>query len=297
MDWQHEKHSWPNSHLSRFVDLAGTQWHVQRTGDGPGILLLHGSGATTHSFEGLMAGLSDKFEVFAPDLPGHGFSSTIRGKRSSLNNISQALSKLLMHEAFEPAFIVGHSAGAAIAVNMIAENHLDTKGIVSVNGAFYPFAGFARQLFPAIAKLLFLNPFVPRIFAMSAGDKERVQRLIRSTGSNLTEQQMNYYARAFVSSRHVEGTLAMMANWELDDMDKKLKNMPVPLLQIIGEKDGTIDPAASLKTAKTVPNGERISLADGGHLVHEENPRLVAKYIVEFAARCIANDANDTCAN
>lgn len=241
--------------------------------------------------------LSEKYDLLVPDLPGHGFSSVIRRKRSSLDNISEALSTLLIQEEFEPELIVGHSAGAAIAVNMTVKGLVRPKGIVSINGAFYPFPGFARQLFPAMAKMLFLNPFVPKFFALTASDKERVRRLIRSTGSELTEQQLSYYARAFVSSRHVEGTLAMMANWELDEMHKCLKNLPVPLLQIIGEKDGTVDPSASLSTERIVSAGERISFSKAGHLVHEENPEAVAGKIDAFATQCLSNDEQNACAN
>lgn len=296
MDWEREKSSWPNAHLSRFIDLPGVRWHVQRTGQGPHLLLLHGSGATTHSFEGLMSELSDRFELLVPDLPGHGFSSTIRRKRSSLGNISGALKALLDYEEFKPALIVGHSAGAAIAVNMTVQGFVSPNGLVSINGAFYPFPGFARQLFPAMAKVLFLNPFAPKLFAMTAGDKDRVRRLIRLTGSTLTEEQLNYYARAFVSSRHVEGTLAMMANWELEEMNKLLKELTVPLLQIIGEKDGTVDPAASISTSKLVSECKRTCFSNAGHLVHEEEPGEVANRIVEFASHCLSNDAQSACA-
>ena len=297
MDWHREKDSWPNADTSLFLDLEGVQWHVQRTGSGPTLLLLHGSGATTHSFNGLITELSQSYELFVPDLPGHGFTSVIRRKRSSLHNISEALSKLLEHEDFKPTVVIGHSAGAAIAVNMTMQGFIAPKGIISINGAFYPFPGIARQLFPAMAKVLFLNPFVPSFFARSASNKDRVRRLIRSTGSQLTEQQLDYYARAFRSVRHVEGTLAMMANWELEEMDKLLKSLSVPLLQIIGEKDGTVDPDASFSTEKLVPESSRASFADAGHLVHEEHPKEVARKISEFVSKCISNDKKPACAN
>ena len=49
--------------------------HVQRLGRGPSMLLLHGTGASTHSFRDLLPALAEHFDVLAPDLPGHGFTA------------------------------------------------------------------------------------------------------------------------------------------------------------------------------------------------------------------------------
>ncbi|MEL4403125.1 alpha/beta fold hydrolase, partial [Shewanella algae] len=65
---------WPNRDSSRFVEAGGLVWHVQQMGSGPPILLLHGTGAATHSWRGVMPLLARDFTVIAPDLPGHGFT-------------------------------------------------------------------------------------------------------------------------------------------------------------------------------------------------------------------------------
>ncbi len=57
--WERDRGSWPNSGASRFVTAAGIRWHVQQMGSGPALLLVHGTGASTHSWR----------EVLAPILP------------------------------------------------------------------------------------------------------------------------------------------------------------------------------------------------------------------------------------
>jgi magnesium chelatase accessory protein len=74
-DWQIEGRDWPNRDCSRFVESGGLRWHVQRCGTGPVCLLIHGTGASTHSFRDLMPLLATHFDVIAIDLPGHGFST------------------------------------------------------------------------------------------------------------------------------------------------------------------------------------------------------------------------------
>ena len=282
MNWEREKHNWPHMEASAFLDVDGCQFHIQDIGHGPDVLLLHGSGATTHSWAGLIAELSQDFRLIVPDLPGHGFTQNLPNTRATLDNVSHALAELIRTIDASPRLIVGHSAGAAIGTHIIAAKLLSPDALVSINGAFYPFPGFARELFPAIARALFLNPLVPKFFAMTANMGSSVERLIDSTGSKLDKPQVELYRRAFRSSHHVEGTLAMMANWDLTDMAQKLCALDIPVLQMIGDRDGTVDPSAANRTAKYLRRGRMIHYPKG-HLVHEEIPNAVATDILAFA--------------
>lgn len=284
MDWKSEKYQWPHHEVSQFTEIDGMRWHIQKAGNGPSVLFLHGTGATTHSFRDIFTDFWKDFSVIALDLPGHGFSSRLKGGRPTLERVSQGIAKLLAHENFMPDLIVGHSAGAAIAVELAFKHLHDVKALVSINGAFYPFPGFAGQMFPAAAKLLFVNPFMSHLFAFGAHNQDRVHRLIESTGSKLTKEGLIFYQKALQSSDHVEGTLAMMANWDLDKMANQIKALDIPMLQIIGDQDGTIEPSASLKTEKLLAHGERQVFKGYGHLVHEEIPDEVSASIRRFYA-------------
>jgi magnesium chelatase accessory protein len=282
VNWKSLGHSWPNHQYSQFVKLDGMNWHVQTAGSGARILLLHGTGATTHSLADIFNILSQTNEVMALDLPGHGFTSRMYNGSPTLPSISAEIVKLLDKLSFQPDLIVGHSAGAAIAVTMTSHSPINPDKLVSINGAFYPFPGFAGQIFPMAARMLFVNPFVSHFFAFSASSRSRVEGLIDSTGSKLNERNLEYYQRALQSADHVEGTLAMMANWELEPVADQLKNLQLPFLQIIGDKDGTIEPSMSLKTQKLVEGSKREVFKGYGHLVHEETPQTVARSIKTF---------------
>ena len=74
LNWERDGRDWPNRASSRFVDAGGLRWHVQVMGEGPVVLLIHGTGASTHSFRALAPLLAPHFTVVVPDLPGHGFT-------------------------------------------------------------------------------------------------------------------------------------------------------------------------------------------------------------------------------
>lgn len=77
--WERDGADWPNRAASRFVTASGLTWHVQAMGapEAPVLLLLHGTGAATHSWAGLAPLLAARFRVIAPDLPGHGFTDPL----------------------------------------------------------------------------------------------------------------------------------------------------------------------------------------------------------------------------
>ena len=278
-DWASDGVDWPNRDASRFVEAAGLRWHAQVKGDGPAILLLHGTGAATHSWAALMPLLARRFTVIAPDLPGHGFTQMPSWSRMSLPGIAAALAELLGTLRVTPEIVVGHSAGAAILVRMALDGAIAPKGIVSLNGALLALQGLAGLLFSPAAKLLSFNPLVPRLFAWRAGDETAVRRLIASTGSTLDAHGIALYGRLLRSPQHVTGALTMMANWDLRPLQHDLPRLPPPLVLVAAGNDRTLPPAEAQRVRALLPSAELIDLPSLGHLAHEERPDLVADLV------------------
>ncbi|MFZ9394605.1 MAG: alpha/beta fold hydrolase [Erythrobacter sp.] len=69
--WDSDGLDWPHRDHSRFVKAGGLNWRVEQMGKGPTLLLLHGTGASAHSWHRVMHALSGRFTVVAPDLPLH----------------------------------------------------------------------------------------------------------------------------------------------------------------------------------------------------------------------------------
>lgn len=273
---------WPNSDASQMVEAGGLRWHAQRMGAGPKMLLVHGAGASTHSWRGLAPLLATRFDILAPDLPDHGFSDSLRSGVPSLPAMSKALHHLLDALDFQPDIVVGHSAGAAILARMCLDGLIAPRLLVSLNGAFLPFEGLAGHLFPPMARLLFLNPIAPRLFAWSA-DKAAVGRLLRGMGSVIEPAGVDQYVRLFSNKTHVEGVLAMFANWDLVPLQRDLAKLKTPLVLIAAAQDRAVPPETARQIQAKLP-GARIERLRGlGHLAHEENPALLADLIGRLA--------------
>jgi magnesium chelatase accessory protein len=274
---------WPNAGLSRFVRAAGIDWHVQRAGRGPPLLLVHGTGGSTHSWRDLLPLLAAHFDVIAMDLPGHGFTSSVSDREMSMPRLAAALRRLCTALAIEPRVAVGHSAGAAILVRMCIDAIIAPCFIVSVNGALLPFGSPLGRLFSPAAKIVSRLGFWPRWVARRATRTDMVARLIDGMGSRLDPESLALYERLARMPGHVEAALGMMARWDLDALSRDLSGLRTPMLQIVGARDRAIPPADADRIAARLTDVETVHLAAAGHLAQEELPVATAELIIARA--------------
>ena len=282
LNWSAEQSRWPHAECSRFEQAGGLRWHVQQMGEGPTILLVHGTGASTHSWRDLAPLLAKHFTVVMPDLPGHGFTERPQ-QALSLPTMADSLATLVETLGVQPKYLIGHSAGAAILISCCLDGCLTADALIGINAALMPFRGSAGVLFPSLAKLLFLNPLAPRLLAYRASKQERVDRLIRGTGSALDETGLALYTRLFSNPSHLASTLGMMANWDLHPLVRELPELKVPLLLIAGENDQAVAPSVAERVCQRVDGASLMRLSGLGHLAHEEDAAAVAQCVLEFA--------------
>ncbi|MEM6489771.1 MAG: alpha/beta fold hydrolase BchO, partial [Pseudomonadota bacterium] len=252
--------------------------------DAPGLLMLHGLGGAGHSFRDLIEPLSTQFRVVVPDLPGHGFSSRPGPGGMALPAQARALAALTMALGVVPMVGLAHSAGAAVLARMAIDGPVAPRALVAVNGAFLPFPGLAAVMAPSLARLLALNPAVPRAVAFGAvADPLGVERLIVGTGSRIDAAGLGLYRRLIACPGHVSAALAMMAAWQLEPLYRDLPRLSAALMLAIGTADRAVPPRDAERVAERLPSARIERLAGLGHLAHEEAPERVAALVVETA--------------
>lgn len=91
----------------------GTAIGYLRTGEGPGVVLVHGAGQASQNFTRLASALSGQFTVYVPDRRGRGMSGPYRddhGLSAEVEDLGALLDHTHAHNVF------GLSAGAVIAI-------------------------------------------------------------------------------------------------------------------------------------------------------------------------------------
>ena len=266
---------WPLHAASRFVRSRPHEWHLQQTGAGDDLLLLHGTGASTHSWRDIVPILARNHRVTMVDLPGHGFTRLGSRMRSSLDCMAEDIAALCRQEEIAPKAIIGHSAGTAIALRLAAKLGQGAR-VVGINPALQPFQGLAGVMFPMAARMMALTPGMVDMLAWNMGQPGRVVSLLAGTGSDIPASGMNLYARLFRDKAHVEGTLLMMAQWKLDGLIADLPRLQTRCLFLTGSNDRMVPPVSAVEAAGRMRDATVQSLDGYGHLVHEEAPAEVA---------------------
>jgi magnesium chelatase accessory protein len=271
---------WPFKAHARLVTAGRHRFWTIETGpnDAPALFLLHGTGASGHSFRLTIPRLAEHHRVIVPDLPGHGCSATGFSGKLGLDAMAADLWALCDTLSIRPQAIIGHSAGAAIGLRM-AETR--PTQVIGINAALGEFDGAAGLLFPIMAKGLANLPFAATAITAFFGRPGTVERILAGTGSPLDPEGRAMYLRLVRDPDHVTGALGMMADWRLQGLLSRLPMLQSPVHLIATDDDRAVPPQVSQDAAKRLPNARLTLLPDLGHLPQEETPDGLSALILD----------------
>jgi magnesium chelatase accessory protein len=272
---------WPFKAQSSLVSTGRHRFWTIDTGpkDAPALLLLHGTGASGHSFARTLPGLSATYRTITPDLPGHGLSAKGFQGRLGLDAMAQDLWTLCDTLNIQPKAIIGHSAGAAIGLRMAELRPV--PHIIGLNAALGEFDGAAAFLFPIIAKGLATLPFAATGITAFFGRSGTVERILTGTGSPLDPEGRAQYLRLVRDPDHVTGALGMMADWRLQPLLNRFPQTQTKVTLIASEGDRAVPAQVSIDAAKRIPGAKLHLLPKLGHLAHEETEDGLSALILD----------------
>ncbi len=278
-DWDAMKATWPHADASRFVDAAGVRWHVQVAGTGPALLLLHGTGGATHSWADVIPVLARDHTVVVPDLPGQGFSTALPTP-PAIDAMARAVAACCAARGLAPTAAAGHSAGAAILLAIARDRLLPLRAIVGFGAALVPPPSAYRDLVAPLLRPLVTAPWTASIGAALGAQPALADLALAGASDALPAAQRARYHALFATRAHVEGSLAMMAHWDLEALLRSLAGAALPPVTLVhGTRDGFVPLARLREVLGRVPAATLVTWEGAGHLLHEERPAAAAAAI------------------
>lgn len=273
---------WPHRDCSRRVRAAGLDWHVQIDGEGPLVVLLHGTGASTHSWSPIWPRLIRHARVLAMDLPGHGFTHGADYDRLDLASIAQQLDVLLeVLDMGAPALVAGHSAGFPLALRWSLLGRHQASALVGYAPSLVPPPpAYALFLGPLINPLATSGPMAS-LLAATIGPSGMVDRLLDSTASILDEAQRRHYRTLFSESTHVRGAMSFMAAADLPVLLEDAAGLTTPMRLVVGDLDAWVPPEPLLQVIQRYLPQAGVERWRAGHLMHETEPERSAQVILD----------------
>jgi pimeloyl-ACP methyl ester carboxylesterase len=261
------------------VEVAGTWLHVRDSGpkNAPAVILIHGFGASLHTWELWAAALSADRRVIRFDLPGSGLSSPDPTGNYSDARTLEVLLALMAQLGVERASLVGNSIGGRIAWTFAAAHpdRIDKLVLISPDGFASP--GFEYGKPPEVPATVKLMRYVlPRpLLRMSLVPAY-------ANPAVLTDALTTRYYELMLGPGSRDALIARMEQTVLVDPIPELKKITAPTLIVWGEKDALIPFSNSADYMKAIPSAKLVALPGMGHLPHEEAPEQTIGVVRAF---------------
>ncbi|HWR65806.1 MAG TPA: alpha/beta hydrolase [Bellilinea sp.] len=260
----------------QFIEVNGIQVHYKMAGTGePVMILLHGFGASTYTWHKVMEPLADRGTVIAFDRPAFGLTErpapgSWTDENPYTSDFAVKLTIGLMDQLdVEKAILIGHSAGAGIAVQTALTIPERVNGLVLVDPAMSGRPGMPDWL-ENTPQMKRLGPYLARSLAGKEGDA--FQEASWHDFSKFTEADKEAYRKPLqVENWDVALWEFTKAN-QTTDMTPRLSEIKVTVLVISGDDDRIIPITESERIAEALPDARLEVVPACGHLPQEECP-------------------------
>lgn len=275
------KEKYANEH-SKFVEIDGMQVHYKDEGKGMPIVLIHGTGASLHTWDYWVSKLKENHRVVRMDLPAFGLTGANSNGDYSIENYTRFITKFLRKVELDSMHLVGNSLGGNIAWNFTVENPKAVKKLVLVDATGLP----TNKPQPWIFKMA-KTPIVNSMFLFvtpRAIIKNNMEQVYEDD-SKISEDLITRYhemalregnRKAFIDRAKTDFKLGANSNLE------KLKSIKNNTLIIWGENDNWIPLDNGKRMDSLMPNSKLVIIKNSGHVPMEENPKESLLILEDF---------------
>ena len=272
------------------LQADGLRIRFWQAGSGPALVLVHGLLGYSFSWRGVIRGLAQDREVFAPDMPGAGFSECRPDLDCGLVGSARRLRGFLDAAGINCCDLIGSSYGGATAIILAGLIPSRIRSLVLVSPA-NPWSRIGRKRLA-----LLRNRVIALVFPKVARAVHPIHRYFvrRMWGDPrlVTAETLDGYVRPLLQPGIFEHAVKTVRTWHTDmgELEATLpKIVGIPSLLVWGGKDRVVDPASADLLTNHLTGARVVVLPKAGHLPYEECPkefcRIVRDFLSDVSAR------------
>jgi len=271
----------------QYRTIHGHERAFIKTGQGPALLLLHGLGCDHTTWLPVVAALSRRYTVIAPDLLGHGKSAKPRADYS-VGGYANGMRDLLTVLGIDKVTVVGHSFGGGVAMQFAYQFPERTERMVLVAPG-----GLGPEVSAAIRAITL--PGFHQLMAMVTlpGVRHLTTTTLRAlAGSGLPQARDLDEVAAIVDSfkdpharkaiRHVVSAVVDWRGQIVTMVDRAYLTQAMPMCVIWGTEDSVIPVRHAGIASELAPGATVEVIANAGHFPHKDHPQRFVKLLDEF---------------
>ena len=268
---------------SEFLAIDGMLVHLRDQGprDDPApIVLLHGTSASLHTWEGWVAQLQSQRRVISLDLPGFGLTGPFPDGDYRMAHYSAFLAHVLDQLQVPRAVVAGNSFGGQLAWQFALDHPQRVERLVLVDAAGYPRnatsipIGFRLAQIPALAPLM--ANLLPRQMI------EASIRNVYGDPSKVSDELIDRYYELTLRAGNREALRQRFIQAEAGQGFTRIAELKVPTLIIWGGRDELIPPDNAERFKRDIQGSRLVLFDDLGHVPQEEDPARTVAVLMGF---------------
>jgi pimeloyl-ACP methyl ester carboxylesterase len=274
---------------SKFVEIDGMNVHYRDEGnrnDTIPLVLIHGTGASLHTWEGWVNELKTQRRIITMDLPAYGLTGANPRGDYSMEYYSEFIDKLLTKLAVNQCVIGGNSLGGGVSWNYALTYPQKVQKMILVDAGGYQMKSKSVPIAFQIARIpVIKNLFkyvTPRSIAESSIKNVYIQ------DEKITEALIDRYFELTLREGNRQAFLDRMSGSSknskevFENKSDKIKTIQIPTLILWGEGDGLIPTEVAQKFHDDLPNDTLVIMKNLGHTPMEEDPKSTVEVVKRF---------------
>lgn len=270
---------------SKFINVSEMQVHLRDEGpreDPLPIVLLHGTSASLHTWDGWAAGLASQRRVIRMDLPGFGLTGPFRDRAAdyTVAHYVQFIDTLLTKLGVTRCILAGNSFGGQISIATALAHPERVEKLILIDSSGYPMAPASIPIGFRLARIPLLNKLMEITLPRSV--VEATVRSVYGDPAKATPEIVDRYFELALRTGNRRALVERLKLVPLDAIADQIPKVNIPTLILWGRRDLLIPPVAAERFLRDIHGSRLVLFDDLGHVPQEEDATGTLAVAKEF---------------
>lgn len=269
---------------SQFMTVDGQQVHIRDEGlksDPVPIVLLHGTSASLHTWQGWTEALQQKRRVIRFDLPAFGLTGPFNNRDYSIEHYTKFVQQVLAQLKVEQYVLAGNSLGGNIAWHVAVVAPQQVKQLILVDAAGYPYQAKSIPIGFRIAQIPVLNKMME--YTLPRNMVEASVRNVYADPNKVSSELVDRYYDLTLREGNRQALVDRFKQISASDSEK-VKQLTMPTLILWGKQDQLIPVEYAQHFQQDIKGSQLVVFDNLGHVPHEEDPQQTVSAVMKFLA-------------
>jgi pimeloyl-ACP methyl ester carboxylesterase len=274
---------------SKFIEVLGMQLHYRIEGnrtDSIPLVLLHGAGASLHTWDEFVRIAGVKRKIIRLDLPAYGLTGPTLDRNYNVESYTSVIVTFLGKLGIQKCDLVGNSLGGYISWAVSLKKPSLVRRLVLMDAIGYPLEKRERPLAFKLARMPVINKLLTFITPRSIVEKSVLNLYFDKT--KVTNELVDRYFELTLREGNRQAFVDISSSTTESNLYKEIPSITQPTLIIWGAEDKFVPLESANRFDSDIPNSKLEVLPQVGHMPMEESPIKTAELILKFTSKQLA---------